>query len=254
MSKLIALVLALPLLLGAIPATGDEAAVSAEPVQTTPGSVKAPTRFTNPDQGYPGLGRRLWLAASASNGVVAQIIEVDPTTWGGAFEVGGVSDATGTADMGIYFYSNFGGLEPVAGPHDADSTAEYDTRAAGGEKGFIPFGSKKALVFTYNGVNSTFTYKGFAMPTINLAGGSLDLTIPSGGFVGWQNNTGDYSFVRHTAAAPEFDSSPGTATGLRNGEVFSHQFTEVGTYKYTTSTGSGTITVVDGPGPGTPAA
>jgi plastocyanin len=252
MSKLIALLLALPLLLGTLPATGDEAAL-AEPVQTTPGTVRVPTRFTDPEQGYPGLGRRLWLAASASNGVVAHVLDVDPATWGGAFELGGVTDATGAGDLGIYFYKDFGGLEPLSGPHNAVSTAEYDTRAVGGEKGFIPFGTKKALVFTYNGVNAAFTYKGFAMPTINLAGGSLDMTIPAGGYVGWLNNTGAYSFVRHTATAPEFDSSPGVATGLRNGEVFSHQFLETGTYKYTTSTGSGTITVVDGPGPGTPA-
>lgn len=253
MRTLLALLVAVPLFLGAIRAEGSET-VPAEPVQTTPGAVKAPTRFTDPEQGYPGLGRRLWPVASASNGTVAHILDVDPETWGGAFEVTGVSDATGSADMDIYLYKDLGGLEPTSGPHNATNTANYAVRATGGEKGFIPFGTTKALVFTFNGVNSAFTYKGYSMPTINLAGGSLDLTVLAGAFVGWKNNTGDYSYVRHTATAPEFDSSPATATGLRNGEVFTHQFAETGTFKYQTSAGSGTITVVDGPGPGTPSA
>ena len=244
----------LVLLLAVLPAGANE---SSEPLgeeyQVTSGTVALPTRFTNPEQGYPGLGRRLWLAASATNGAVAHVFTVDPETWGGAFELGGVTDATGEGDLGIYFYSDFGGLEPLAGPHDPISTAEYDTRNKGGEAGFIPFGSEKALVFTYNAVNAAFTYRGFTMPTVNLAGGSLDLTVPAGAFVGWRNNTGDYSYVRHLATKPQFNSSPGVATGLGNGEVFTHQFNSPGTYAYETSTGQGTITVVDGPGPGTPA-
>ena len=82
--------------------------------------------------------------------------------------------------------------------------------------------------------------------------------MPLGAIVGWRNNTGDYSYVRHlpasTKQAPLFNSSPGVATGLRNGEVFTFQFDEAGTYRYETTTGIGTITVTDdGPGIGAPA-
>jgi hypothetical protein len=92
------------------------------------------------------------------------------------------------------------------------------------------------------------------MPKIGIASGQLDLTVPAGAFVGWLNNTSDYSFVRHTAASPKFNSSPGPGTGIRVGEVFTHQFDSTGVFPYTTSTGGGTITVESGPGPGTPAA
>lgn len=250
MRKLAVLFVVLSVLLVGFPAGADEPL--GNKVQTVSGSIAMFTRFTNPEQAYPGLSRRLWLINSATNSTTAHIFEVFPETWGGQFVIDNVADLTGEADLGVYFYSNFGGLEPLTGPHDPTSTAEYDVRGAGGETGFIPFGSTKAIVFTYNGVNSTFDYSGYSMPTIDIAGGG-DLTVPLGAFVGWRNNTGDYSFVRHVAAKPEFNSSPGAATGLRNGEVFSHQFFRKGTYVYETSAGTGTITVVDGPGPGTPA-
>jgi hypothetical protein len=248
-----ALAVALAIIPSALPATADTAA----DVQTVAGSIAAPTRFTDVNGGFPGLGRRLWLIAPQSNGLVSYTFNIDKASWGGAFELRDVTDATGAGDLDIYFYADFGNLPLSNTGGVACSTAEY---AAGGpgEKGFIPPGSTRAIVFTPDAVKATFTYAATEMPKINLAGGSLDLTVPVGAFVGWHNNTGGYSYVRHTVAAgnePAFDSSPGPASGLRNGEVFSHQFTEAGQYRYQTSTGIGTITVLDqGPGPGTPAA
>lgn len=239
----------------ALPARSDEAPAP-DPAQTVAGTVAAPTRFTNPDQGYPGLGRRLYLANTALNGITAYVFAVDPATWGGAFDLGGVTDATNMADLGIYFYSDFGSIDPTAGPGAAVSTAEYDVTAVGGEKGYIPPGSTKGLVFMKTGAKAAFNYKAFPETTVSLAAGPLDVTVPSGAFVAWLNDTGDYAFVRHVAADGEevlFDSSPGVATGLRNGERFRHQFSELGTYTYETGTGAGTVTVVAGPGPGTPA-
>lgn len=255
MRKLAAMLLLLPLALAGLPATADDVtAPLGTEVQTVAGSVAVPTRFTNPEQGFPGLGRRLWLAASATNGTAMYVFDVDAATWGGAFDITEVTDTTGAGDLGIYLYSDFGGLEVLNGPHNPVSTAQYDTRATGGETGFIPFGTTKAIVFSYNAVRATFTYRGSTMPTVSITSGSLDLTVPAGAFVGWRNDTGGYSYVRHLATKPQFNSSPGVATGLRNGEVFHHQFTAPGSYGYETSTGSGTITVVNGPGPGTPAA
>ena len=226
------------------------AAPLGEEIQTVAGTIAAPTRFTDGEGGFPGLGRRLWLLNPATNGSVMYVIDIDPATWGGQFVIDDVTDATGSGDMDVYLYEDFGAAE-FPGATGVVTLAEYDTGGPG-ETGFIPFGTKKAIVFTANGVRSAFTYHGFSMPTISIASGG-DLTIPAGGIVGWVNDTSDYSFVRHNHAKPAFNSSPGVATGLRKGETFTHQFESTGVFPYVTSAGSGTITVVAGPGVGTPA-
>ena len=226
------------------------AAPLGEEIQTTPGTIAAPTRFTDGEGGFPGAGRRAYVVNPATNGTVMFVINVDPLTWGGQFVIDTVTDATGSGDMDVYFYEDLGGLDNAG--TDVVTTAEYDAGGPG-ETGFIPFGTEKAIVFTANGVRSAFTYHGFSMPTISIASGG-DLTIPAGGFVGWVNDTSDYSFVKHNHTKPAFNSSPGVATGLRKGETFTHQFNDPGVFPYVTSVGSGTITVVQGPGPGTPAA
>lgn len=248
--------IAVALALTAVPVAA--ASAPAAVVQETPGSVRLPTRFpvNDPEDGYPGAGRRLWLANTALNGVAGFVLPIDPATWGGAFEIKGVTDATGSANMDVYLYSDLGALDPTSGAGNATSTAEYQSRAVGGEKGFVPFGSTKALVFMPSGANAAFTYEATGMPTVSLEDGPLDVTIPAGGYVGWRNDTGDYAFVRHVPSDDQevlFDSSPEPATGIRAGEVFSARFGEVGTYSYESSAGTGTITVVPGPGLGTPA-
>jgi plastocyanin len=119
----------------------------------------------------------------------------------------------------------------------------------------VPEGATKAIVFTADAVNATFSYAGYRAPVVELGIDSLDLTVPAGATVQWLNKTADYSYVRHTPAAGKtlFDSSPKAGTGLRVGDTFSHTFTEVGTFPYATSTGTGTITVIEGPGVGAPA-
>lgn len=253
MQKLPVVLLLLLLAFAGLPTAAQEPLGTT--VQTVNGSIAVPTRFTNPEQGFPGLGRRLWLLHPATNGTAMYVFEVDPASWGGAFTITNVSDATGEADLDIYFYEDFGtvGALLTGDPGLPVSTAEYGARGAGGDTGFIPPKSRYGIVFTYNGVQSVFTYNGYEMPTISLAGGNLDLTVPAGAFVGWVNDTEDYAFVRRTKQPWAFDSGSGTASGLRKGEVFTMRFEEEGTYAYETSTGLGTITVVAGPGPGTPA-
>lgn len=260
MRKRAALLLVLPLTLAGLPALAD--APAADPaVQTEAGSIAVPTRWTNPDQGFPGLGRRLWLLHPGTNGTAMYVVDVDPATWGGAFEVGDVTDATGQGDLDIYFYKDMGTIGAVltSDPGLPVSTAEYANRGAGGETGFIPPGSTRAVVFTHNGVKSEFTYTATAMPRISLASGDLDLEVPDGAFVSWVNDTDDYAFVRReaTAAKMPFSSGTGPASGLRKGEVFTVQFTRKGSWTYSAGHESdpmtGTITVVDGPGAGTPA-
>jgi len=240
------------ILLGLLALTAQSAAAAplGDEVQTVAGSIAAPTRFTDGEGGFPGLGRRLYLVNPATNGTVMYVIDVDEASWGGQFVIDTVTDATGSGDIDVYLYEDLGGLD--TGGTGVVTLAEYDTGGPG-ETGFIPPGTKKAIVFTANAVQSTFVYHGFSMPTISIASGPLDLTVPAGAFVGWRNDTGDYSFVRHNATNPKFNSSPGPGTGIRVGEVFTHQFDTTGVFPYTTSTGTGTITVVSGPGPGTPA-
>lgn len=227
------------------------AAPLGDELQTVAGSIAAPTRFTDGEGGFPGAGRRLWLLSPATNGTIMYVFDVSEETWGGQFVIDTVADATGSGDLDIYLYQQFGSAE-FPGATDVVTLAEYDTGGPG-ETGFIPFGTKKAIVFTPNAVRSTFTYHGYSMPRIAISSGG-DITVPAGGFVGWVNDTSDYSFVRHNHTKPAFDSSPGVATGLRKGETFTHQFNQTGVFPYVTSAGSGTITVVEGPGPGTPAA
>jgi plastocyanin len=225
------------------------------PVQTQNGSIAAPTRFTDAESGFPGLGRRLWLLNPATNGTVMHVFSIDPATWGGAFTINNVSDATGSGDIDVYFYSNLGSAE-FPGATDVVTLAEYDTGGPG-EVGFVPAGATRAIAFTANAVKATFTYTGYSAPVIALGTDTLDVTVPAGATVVWRNATGDYSYVRHVPSTANgkrlFDSSPGTATGLRNGERFSFTFENPGTYTYETSVGTGTVTVGPGPGAGAPA-
>ena len=257
-----ALLLSLPLLLAGLPAVShgaDEPAFVA--VQTVAGSVASPTRFTDGEQGYPGLGRRAWLLNPATNGTVMYVFDVDPRTWGGQFRFSDVSDATGEGDLDVYFYEDFGTVGGLlaSDPGQPTSTAEYAAVGAGGDTGFIPPGTKKGLVFTRNAVGATFTYEAAAAPRTSLAGSDLDITVPDGAFITWVNDTGDYASVRRVAprTAFPFDSGSGPASGLRAGETFMVQTTRTGTFPYevvtAAGTRTGTITVVPGPGAGTPA-
>ena len=238
------------LALSAVPAGAAEFAPPGEEVQNVAGTIAVPTRFTDGVGGWPGLVRRVYQASAASNGVIGYVFDVDPETWGGAFVLGDVKDQTGAGNLDIYFYETMGD----AGGQEAPITsAEYQT-ADKGEVGFVPAGARKGVVFTADAVNATFTYKGFSTPGLTIGSGALDLTVPAGATVGWLNATDDYSFVRHTPAAGPvaFNSSPKAGTGIPVGATFSNVFTEPGTYPYETSAGTGTITVTDGPGVGTP--
>lgn len=248
-----ALVLALPL--GVLPALAFHGSPHDPPgveAQKLSGSVALPTRFTNGEGGWPGLGRRVWNASAATNGGIAYVFDVDPATWGGAFLIQDVADATGEADLDVYLYSEFGDAGGQAAP---TSTAEYAQPGKGGEAGFVAPGTRKAVVFTRNGVNSTFVYRGFTAPRLTIGAAATDLTVAAGATVVWSNGTDDYSFVRHTptgAGKQLFDSSPKAGTGIPVGGTFSYAFTKAGTYDYETSAGTGTVTVTAGPGAGTP--
>lgn len=256
MRAFLAAVAVAALIVVGIPAGAAEFQPVGEEWQTVSGSIALPTRFadtanTSVDQGWPGLIRRVYQASADSNGVIGYVFDVDPETWGGPFVLGNVTDQTGTGQLDIYFYDEMG---DAGGAVAGVTTGEYQSPAKG-EVGFIPEGSRKAIVFTPDAINSTFDYTGYTAPVIELSLDSLDLTVPAGATIEWLNKTTDYSYVRHTPAsgAALFDSSPKAGTGLRAGDTFKHIFDTPGTYSYATAQGTGTITVIEGPGVGTPA-
>ena len=239
------------LIVAGIPAGAAEFAPPGEEWQSESGSILLPTRFTDGVGGWPGLVRRVYQASADSNGVIGYVFDVDPETWGGAFVMSDVTDQTGAGNLDIYFYDEMG---DAGGAVPGVTTGEYQT-ANKAEIGFVPQGSRKAVVFTPDAVNATFNYTGYTAPVIELGVDARDLTVPAGATVEWLNKTADYSYVRHVPASGKvlFDSSPKAGTGIRAGDTFSHTFDTPGTYAYDTSVGTGTITVTDGPGVGTPA-
>lgn len=242
------------LLVAGMPAGATEFEPAGEEWQNVSGSILLPTRFIDATGGWPGLVRRVYQASADSNGVIGYVFNVEPDTWGGAFVLGDVVDQTGAGNLDVFFYSHMGD----AGGADAPITVgEYQT-ANKGEVGFVPEGATKAVVFTPDAINATFNYTGYLPPVIDLGVESLDLTVAAGATVHWLNKTADYSYVRHVPESGTvlFDSSPKQGTGIRVGDTFTHVFATPGTYVYETSldgtVATGTITVTDGPGVGTP--
>lgn len=238
------------LIVAGVPAGASEFQPVGEEWQNVSGSIALPTRFIDATGGWPGLVRRVYQASADTNGVIGYVFNVDPETWGGPFVLGDVVDQTGAGNLDVFFYSHMGD----AGGADAPITVgEYQT-ANKGEVGFVPEGATKAVVFTPDAINATFNYTGYIAPALEIGIDSLDLTVPAGATVNWVNKTADYSYVRHTPDSGKvlFDSSPKAGTGIRVDDTYSHIFDLPGTYTYETSVGTGTITVTDGPGVGTP--
>lgn len=226
-----------------------------EEAQLTNGTVRLPTRFTDGEGGFPGLPRRLYNHAEQLNGLFGYVFEVDPSTWGGRFELTITSqqDPPNDADLGIYLYNHDLGDGGNAG---ATTTGEYEVRQPGGEEGFIPPDTHWGIVFMSRGLNVAFAYKAFLPMAVEARDSGFapaDVTVKAGGYVVWENLGQAYHSV--TASNGSFDSSPTTNKPLIPGATFTTQFLEVGDFayfdRYTGATG--VVHVVPGPGPGTPA-
>jgi hypothetical protein len=237
MRKVLVAATAALMLFTVLPAGGSEPPGREE--QWFQGFIRLPTRFTDGEGGWPGLARRVWLCSAATNGSIGYIADIWPESWNGMFVIDGVSDRTGEANVNVYFYSEFGDCGGQAAP---TSNGEFATAGPGGEVGFVPEGATKAVIFTANGVDTSFTYTSWAVPLIRIGQDNLDLRVVAGALVEWRNNTSDYSYVTSTTGA--FDSSPGQGTGIPVGQTWSHRFNQPGEFAYETSAGEGTITVV----------
>lgn len=182
--------------------------------------------------------RTAGLIGPETNGVVGWFFSVDPTTWGGEFVL---DSATAGADLDIIFYSDPG---TITAPPTA--AAEFVGVDGDGERGVVPAGATDGLVYASGAPNAAFSYTGHAVPQIAIGGeGPADLTVPAGGSVEWVNKTADYTSVTGVLAGKQvFSSGTGPGSGIPVGKSYTAVLSKKGVYTYTTSVGTGTITVV----------
>lgn len=233
MRHLVSLALAATLLasLMVLPAAADDPVVgqSISATVALPNPTKAALPVTRHQRSTIFVGQQ-------SNGVVSWYFEVDPSTWGGLFDL--TSAATDT-DLDIIFYADPGSLT------DANEGATVFEGAAGvGESGIVPVGATYAVVYPAAGFNVPFDYTGYETPTVMLSG-DLDISIANGQRIRFVNDTDSYGFVR----GEKFTSGDGPADGIPAGDSFIVDAAALGVLfgaaeiPYTTHTGSGIITV-----------
>jgi plastocyanin len=199
--------------------------------QVVSGNIKVP----NPTKAAQNVSRHVrtaGLIGPETNGVISYYFAVDPSTVGGEFTLTSVSAG---ADYDIIFYADPGSISG-----SPSATAEYLGAAGSGEAGLIPSGTTKVLIYPAAGANTDFVYTGYAVPQIAIGTGSLDVSIPAGGSVTWVNETADYTFVD---GGDFFRAGVGAGKGIPVGGTFTANLADPGEYLYTTSAGTGTITV-----------
>lgn len=253
MIRRIAVVASLVLAATAVIPGPAQARQGEEELQAVGGSVMFLTRFTDGEGAFPGVPRRLYQHAHELNGIFGYVFAVDPETWNGRFDLTVTSQQNppGDADLGINFYKDMAD----GGNAVAVTTAEYEVRAPGGEKGFIPPESYYGIVYMSRGLNVTFDYKGFSPMSVEVSEDGFapaEVTLGSGGYVAWENVGDEF----HSVSGTTFDSSPSSNKPLIPGARFVVQFLDVGDFAYLDRYGeaTGIVHVVPGPGPETPAA
>ena len=216
----------------AIPTSASAGAPVGEATQTVSGTVRVP----NPTKAAQNVSRHIrsaGLAGSSTNGVFGWFFKVDTSTIGGEFTL---SSADAGADYDVIFYADPGSLEVAP-----TASAEYLGAVGSGERGVVPADTTHVMVYPAAGANTTFSYVGHKPATVNIGTGSLDVTVVPGATVTWVNQTADYSFVR--GGLDGFDSGSGVGRGMPIGSTFSYSFGDEGTFAYSTSAGTGTVTV-----------
>ena len=176
MKKSITLLVAATLVMGAISgsAVAAKKKKKAKPfTQTVDGTIIAtppadgPT-FAPPPGCYAGLHRRAVVLAGENEGQLqgkaAYHFDVDKRTWGKKFKLE-LGAATGTVDLDINFYTEFGTQDQALDRTHAPPNVPFATRAAGGEKGTVPKSMNKAIVCIFEdkdsqrfGANAAFKY------------------------------------------------------------------------------------------------
>lgn len=203
------------------------------------GSIQFPTRFTDGEGGWPGLVRRTWLCSADTNGTIGYVADVYPESWGGYFTTYDIADETGSGDLDVFFYSEFGDCGGAAAPV---TLAEFQND--GPESGFVPEGATKAVFFTAEGVGMTFTYEDFEPPVLSIGDEDApDLTVRPGTTVVFTNSGSDYLLLE--SAGLGIDRA-GQGQGIPIGDSFRVTVpTTPDAYAYSANGVTGTITVVE---------
>lgn len=203
------------------------------------GSIQLPTRFIDGESGWPGLVRKAWNCSAATNGTVGYVVDVYPGAWNGYFEISEVTDRTGAGDVDVYFYSEFG---DCAGQADPVTVGDYQND--GPESGFVPEGATKAVFFTSEGVELSFTYVDHMPPVVDVApGADLDRTVRGGTTLVFTNAGDGYLELESEGLGID---RVGDGRGIPSGDTFEVRVpSAAGAYTYTANGVLGTITVVD---------
>lgn len=209
------------------------AASAGDPVGAAVQQVSGTIAIPNPTKGAQNVtrhSRTAGLVGPETNGVTSWFFRVDPQTIGGEFVL---STTAADADYDVVFYSDPGSL--TATPTSVDFLGANGT----GERGVVPEDTTHVMIYPAAGVNTPFNYTGYAPATVNIGADSLDITVVPEAKIVWVNKTADYTFVEGKG----FSSGTGPGRGIPIDGTFSTSFFDEGTYTYTTSVGSGTITV-----------
>lgn len=116
----------------------------------------------DPSVCFQGVGRRInMITQGVYNGpVFGAIFDVDKGTWGGKFKLTITGSATGSEDIDLYLYKDFGPWipeDPIA--NSPTILATYQERNTEGETGKIPPETTKALVCLWSGAEADWEYE-----------------------------------------------------------------------------------------------
>lgn len=148
-------------LMAAILAVTPLASARELPAQEESGTVLFPTPHPqDPTICFQGIGRRINMAtAGVVSGPFGEIFDIDKATWGGKFKLTTTSALSGSADLDIYFFADFG--DPVDDPsmNSPIILNQYQKRNDKGEVGIVPPQSTKAIACLFEGFGASFDYK-----------------------------------------------------------------------------------------------
>jgi hypothetical protein len=144
------------------------AGATADPKQPTGGQeesgqvIGATPHPQDPAVCFQGIVRRMNMAAQGNyNGpIFGAIFDVDKSTWGGKFKLKITDSMTGTEDIDLYLYKDFGPWipdDPIA--NSPTILATYQERNTKGEAGKIPPGTTKAAICLWSGIEVSWEYK-----------------------------------------------------------------------------------------------
>jgi hypothetical protein len=116
----------------------------------------------DPSVCFQGVARRInMITQGVYNGpIFGAIFDVDKATWGGKFKLAITDSATGTEDVDLYLFKDFGPWvpdDPIA--NSPTILATYQERNTKGEVGKIPAQTTKAIVCLWSGVEVSWDYK-----------------------------------------------------------------------------------------------